>query len=152
MRALAVVAALLLAACSGTTSTAPASGTPGPTLSPPVASAAASPAPSAACLDRGDLADRGDVAVNAMQGLIADLKGSNVLQAKTDAATAAGAITKVADFVAPAEPEAAQDLVTAARELDSAVSQFPDGASLVDKAQTDMQAALTLARTAACPG
>ena len=152
MRTLAIAAALLLAACSGSTPpSAPASDAGGPSSIPPVASAAARPAASTACLDRGDLADQGDVAVNAIQGLIADLKAPNVVQAKADAATAAAAIRKVAGFVAPAQPEAAQNLVTAAGELDSAVPQFPGGQTVVAKAQTDVQSALSLARTAACP-
>jgi hypothetical protein len=153
LRALAFAAALLLAACSGSApATTPASGTPFPSSSAPVASAPASPAPSATCLDRADLADKGDTAVNAMQGLIADLKIPNVAKATADAGTAAAAIRKVADFVAPVQPGAAQGLETAAGEVDSAVPQFPAGASLVDKVEADMESAFTLARTAACPG
>jgi hypothetical protein len=157
MRTFALAAALLLAACSGSTtssataSTASPGSNPTPSLTAPVKTAASSPAPSAACIDRGTLADNGEVVVTVLQGLVADLKVPNVVRAKADAASAAAGLRSLADLVSPVQPEAAQDFLTAASDVDSAVPQFPGGQSLVDMAQTSFSTGLSLAHAAVCP-
>jgi hypothetical protein len=141
MRALVLGAALVLAACSGSTTS--------PTAPP--ATAASSPAASGTCIDRETFAEDAEVVMTTMQGLVADLKASNALQAKADAGTLATGLRKLADLVDAVQPEAAQDFRDAATGIDSAVSEFPGGQSLVDKAQADLSAGLTLASNAECP-
>ena len=152
MRPFALAAALILAACSASTSTVLPSGSsanPGPTT--PAAPAAPNPAASGACLDRAAFAEDAEVVATVMQGLVADLKVPNVVQAKADAATLAAGLRSLADFVSPVSPEAAQDFRNAATEVDGAVSQFPGGQSLVEKAQTDLASGLALTSSAVCP-
>lgn len=141
MRAFVVAVALVLAACSGASSSSTA----------PSGTAASSPAASGPCLDRDTFAEDAEVVMSTMQGLVADLKASNAVQAKADAGTVATGLRKLADLVSPLQPEAAQDFRDAATGIDSAVSQFPGGQSLVDKAQADLSAGLTLAANAECP-
>jgi hypothetical protein len=86
-----------------------------------------------------------------IQGLIADLKLPDVEKARTDAGTAVSGLKRLADFVGPVQPDAATVFRTAASELDTATPKFPGGLSLVDQAQTDVTAGLTLARAAGCP-
>jgi hypothetical protein len=140
MRAFVLAVALVLAACSGSS-----------TPSAPSATAASSPAASGACLDRDAFAEDAEVVATLMPGLVADLKVPNADQAKTDAGTLVTGLRKLADFVSPVQPEAAQDFRDAATEIESAVPQFPGGQSLVDKAQADLAAGLTLASNAQCP-
>ena len=141
MRAFVLAAALVLAACSGSISSSSA----------PSGTAASSPAASGACLDRDAFAEDAEVVATLMPGLVADLKVPNADQAKTDAGTLVTGLRKLADFVSPVQPEAAQDFRDAATEIESAVPQFPGGQSLVDKAQADLAAGLTLASNTQCP-
>lgn len=168
MRALALTAVLLLAACSGqAASTSPSSSNPAPSstgptapTSPPseLASAAPSespiaskPVPSGPCIDTGELADNADVVLQVIQGLVADLKVPNADQARADAGTAVSGLNKLADLVAPATAEAAKDFRTAASLLNTAMPKFPGGASLVGQAQSDVTTGLLVARTVGCP-
>ena len=138
---LALAAALVLVACSGSASS----------LAPAGNSAAPSSVASGACIDREAFAEDAEIVQTVMQGLVADLKAADAAKAKADAATLAAGLRKLADFVSPVQPEAAQDFRDAATGIDSAVPQFPNGQSLVDKAQADLSAGLTLASAAECP-
>ena len=140
-RASALAAVLVLAACSGSTSSVP----------PSSGSAAPGPAASGACLDREAFSEDAEVVQSVMQGLVADLKAANAAQAKVDAGTLVTGLRKLADFVSAVQPEAAQDFRDAATGIDGAVAQFPAGQSLVEKAQADLAAGLTLASAAECP-
>jgi hypothetical protein len=144
MRALAVFALLFLAACSPGGNATPSGGQPtGP--------AASSPASGVACIDRADLADIADVSLTVLQSVTNDLKVPDVAKAKADAGSAVTGLGKLADLVSPVRPDAAQDFRTAASELTSAISQFPGGQSLVDKAQADFNTGLDVANAAECP-
>ena len=56
-----------------------------------------------------------------------DLKAGNVDGAETAAATTAGALRSLADYVAAAQPQAAKQLRDAADAVDKATSSFPAG-------------------------
>jgi hypothetical protein len=144
MRALAVFATLFVVACSPGASPTPSGGQPtGP--------AASSPASGAACIDRADLADIADVTLTVLQSVPKDLTVPDVAKAKADAGSAVTGLGKLADLVSPVRPDAAQDFRTAASGLTSAISQFPGGQALVDKAQADFNAGLDIANAAECP-
>lgn len=149
-----IVLALVLSACTPSTGAPSLAPTPSnaatsaaPTAVVPVASA---PGPSGACIDLTEFADNGESVMVVLQGVSSALKASNPDEARTAAGTAASGLRNLADFVGPAQPEAAADFRTAASELDSAVAQFPGGQSLVDQAQADVAKGLALARTAGC--
>jgi hypothetical protein len=145
MRALAVFALLFMAACSpGGSGTTPSGGQP---TSP----AASSPASGVACIDRADLADIADVSLTVLQSVSTDLKVPDVTKAKADAGSAVTGLGKLADLVGPVRADAAQDFRTAATELTSAISQFPGGQPLVDKALADFNSGLDAANAAQCP-
>jgi len=136
-----------LAACAGTTGaspSAPAGGTAAP-------AASVAPAPGSACLDVAQLGDLGETVASAMQTVTDDLKAGNVDGATTAAGTAAGALRALADYVATAQPQAAQQLRGAADSVEKATASFPAGSDLVGQAQQDLNEAFKLARTAGCP-
>lgn len=143
MRSLAMFAWLLLAACSPSGSPTPSGGQP---TSPPASSLASG----VACIDRADLADIADVVLTVLQSVTDDLKVPDVAKAKADAGSAVTGLGKLADLVSPVRPDAAQDFRTAASDLTSAISQFPGGQPLVDKAQADFNAGLDVANAAEC--
>ena len=145
MRAFVLSVVILLAACS------PTGSSPIPASPAPFGSAAPSPLSSGACIDRADLADVADVVINVLQAFGTDMKASNVAQAKADITTASTGLKKLADLANPVRPDAAADFRSAATGLASAVSQLPGSQSLVDKAQTDFEAGLTIANAATCP-
>ena len=120
---------------------------------PPSLSPSQGPAsqPGGACIDTSQFADSAESVMGSIQGVVAALKAANVDQARTGAATASTGLRKLADFVDPAQPEAAKDFRTAATELDSAATQFPGGLATVEQAQTDVNNGLLLARAAQCP-
>ena len=122
-----------------------------PTAAPTESPVTSAPGPSGPCIDTGELADTADVVLVVIQGLIADLKLPDVEKARTDAGTAVSGLKRLADFVGPVQPDAAKVFRTAAGELDTATPKFPGGLSLVDQAQADVTAGLTLARAAGCP-
>jgi hypothetical protein len=149
-----IVLILALSACT------PSAGAPSlaPTLSNAATSVAATtvppntsaPAPSAACIDSGEFADNAESVMTGLQGVVSALKLSNTDQARTAAGTAASGLRKLADFVGPVQPEAANDFRAAASELDTAAAQFPGGLALVDQAQTDVTKGLLLTNAAGC--
>ena len=166
MTPLLALAVLAVAACSS------AGSSPSPTIQPSVAassppSAAASAAPSSApasapsaaaspagsqvaCVDVGDLADQGDPVQNALQAIKPALAAKKVDDARAHAQTAITGQKSMADLVAPASPQGKLLFLKAADELTQAVAKFPDGTSLVDQAQTDLNDGFTAARTSAC--
>lgn len=81
-----------------------------------------------------------------VQGVITALKAANEEQARTAAATASSGLKKLADFVDPAQPEAAKAFRAAATALDGAAAKFPDGLSVAQQVQTDINNASTHAR------
>jgi hypothetical protein len=102
-------------------------------------------------VDVGALADAGDPAVVALQGVVAALKISNTDQARSLAGTAETGIRALADLVAPAQADAEKAFRAVADALDTAAKAFPAGQSTVEQLETDLQAAFVLARTARCP-
>jgi ABC-type transporter Mla subunit MlaD len=102
------------------------------------------------CIETGEFADNAESVMGSLQGVIAALKAGDVDKARTAATTASSGLRKLADFVEPAQPEAAKDFRTAASELDSASTQFPDGAPVVEQAQADVNHGLLLAGAAKC--
>ena len=151
MRALALVAALALAGCAGGTASTPPSATIAAATSTLLAATPGpSPASTGPCLDRESFADSAEAVVAEMTGLSADLKAGDATKAKADAKTLATGLRELADLVSPVQPAAGQGFRAAADGIDSAVTQFPGGQTLVDKAQADMAAALSLVSTAYC--
>jgi hypothetical protein len=141
----AIVLILALSACT------PSAGAPSLAPAPSnAATSAGAPRPSGACIDPGPFADTGESVTVGMQGVVSALKLSNSDTARAAAGTTAAGLRKLADSVAPVQPEAAKDFRTAATELDSAAAQFPGGAALVDQAQADMTKGLLLATAARC--
>ena len=138
--------ALFLSAC------APSAGSPipdpAPAAAPPSAVASGSVGP---CIDVGQLADMGDPAVNAISAISVALKASNLVDARSEAKTASHSIRSIADFVGLVRPDAEKQFRTAADTLDAAAAAFPGGLELLSQAQTELDQAFTLARTARCP-
>src|SRR5258707_1354154 len=128
----AILLAFALSACT------PSAGAP--SLAPPLSNAptAGAPGPSGACIDPVEFSDNAESVVAVLQSVSAALKLSKTDEARTAAGTAATGLRNLAALVDPVQPEAAADFRTAATELDSAVTQFPGGQSLVDQAQADM--------------
>jgi hypothetical protein len=142
-----IVLAIVLAAC--TPGAATSSLAPTPSAAPLDTSA---PASIGACIDRGLLADGADTVTVAMSALTTALTASNVQEATTLAGTAATGMRSLANLAAPARPDAQKDLLAAADELDAAKSGFPGGVGSIQRAQTDWDQGLALARAGACPG
>ena len=150
-----IALALALSACTASTgapSLAPAPSYAATSAAPATAlPTAGAPGPSGACIDTVEFSDNAESVVVVLQSVSSALKLSNIDEARTAAGTAASGLRKLADYVDPAQPEAATDFRTAATELDSAVAQFPGGLSLVDQAQADVSKGLVLAHAAGCP-
>lgn len=150
-----LVLTLTLAACSPSTATS--SLAPAPSSAPPTVTATAVPSvsngagPSAACIDRGRLADTADSVTVALQGLVAALKVPNLDQARSLAGTAATQMRSLAEIVGAVRADAANDLRSAADKLDTAKAAFPGSASSLTEIQTQWDQALQFARAGACP-
>jgi hypothetical protein len=155
-----IVLAFALSACAPSGASSSLAPTPSiaPSAAPSVVATSAAPtvsdapAPSGACIDRGQLADTADSANNALQGMAAALTANKVDEATALAGTAANQMRSLANLVEAVRPVAAAGLRNGADKLDAAKANLAAATAAAPVVEALFNQAFDLAMAGACPG